>query len=94
LLLGWSLGLSLFLELFSALAVLQGSYFLLLVHISRAKSKLLELFYHIMREVQESLINQATTKGGGASPEVRNPKHQIPNPKQYQMTKVSMTKTV
>lgn len=46
-LLRWSLGLSLFLELLSALAMLQGSHFLLLIHLSRAKSKLSELFYHI-----------------------------------------------
>jgi hypothetical protein len=42
--------------------MLQGSHFLLFVHLSHAKSKLLELFYHITREVQESLINQAPTK--------------------------------
>jgi hypothetical protein len=44
--LGWSLGLSLFLELLLAPAMLQGSHFLLLVHLSCVKSRLLELFYH------------------------------------------------
>ena len=33
--------------------MLQGSHFLLLIHLSLAKSKLLELFYHIAREVRE-----------------------------------------
>ena len=42
--------------------MLQGSHFLLLVHLSCVKSQLLELFYHIVREVQGSLINQATTR--------------------------------
>ena len=60
--LGWSLGLSLFLELLSALAMLQGSHFLLLIHLSLAKSELLELFYHIAREVQESPERENPTR--------------------------------
>jgi hypothetical protein len=50
----WSLGLSLFLELLLALAMLQGCYFLLFVHLSYTKYKLWELFYHITREVERS----------------------------------------
>jgi hypothetical protein len=34
--------------------MLEGSYFLLFVHLSLAKSELLELFYHIAGEVQRS----------------------------------------
>jgi len=43
----WSLGFSLFLELLLAPPMLQGSHFLLLVHLSRTKSELWGLFYHI-----------------------------------------------
>jgi len=57
----WSLGLSLFLELLSPPPMLQGRHFLLLVHLSRAKSVLLKLFYHIAGEMQ-------------GSPEGENPK--------------------
>jgi hypothetical protein len=51
--LGRSLGFSLFLELLLALAMLQGSYFLLFVHLSLAKSRLWELFYHITGEARD-----------------------------------------
>jgi len=59
--LGWSLGFSLFLELLSALAMLQGSHFLLLIHLSLAKSVLLELFYHIegVQKMQGKARNDA-----------------------------------
>ena len=69
-LLGWSLGLSLFLELLSALAMLQGSHFLLLIHLSRAKSESLELFYHIegVQKMQRKARNDKKRGRGQAPP--------------------------
>jgi len=83
----WSLGFSLFLELLSALAMLQGSHFLLLVHLSRTKSELWELFYHITREVQEVsnlLGNYRHCEEPKAAKAI--PRHNR-NPEQTQMSK-------
>jgi hypothetical protein len=78
----WSLGLPLFLELLLTPSMLQGSHFLFLVHLSRAKSKLRYYSSIFMLFKEGGLINQATTKCSGDKSEGGKPKHQIPNPKQ------------